>query len=67
MQATEFVSKAHDGVVNLPLECQWWNGRKVRVILLEAEHESAKRKPLFKAASIATRNFRFGRDAANER
>lgn len=35
MQAAEFVSKAHDGVVDLPQEFQDWNGKPVRVILLD--------------------------------
>jgi hypothetical protein len=67
MQAIEFVSKAHDGVVDLPSEYQGWNGKNVRVILLEDANESAKRKTLFKAATISTRGYRFNRDAANER
>ena len=66
MQAIEFVSNAHDGVVDLPRECQGWNGKEVRVILLEAVSE-VRRKPLFKAATISTRGYRFNRDAANER
>ena len=67
MQAIEFVSKAHDGVVDLPREHQAWNGKNVRVTLQEAESAEAKRKPLFKAATISTRGYRFNRDAANER
>ena len=67
MQAIEFVGKAHDGVVDLPREYQGWNGKQVRVILLEATSEAAKRKTLFKAATISTRDYRFSRDAANER
>jgi len=67
MQAIEFVSKAHDGVVDLPREHQGWNGKQVRVILLEAASEATKRKTLFKAATISTRAYRFSRDAANER
>jgi len=67
MQAIEFVSKAHDGVVDLPREHQAWNGKDVRVILLEAVSVAAKRKSLFKAATISTRGYRFNRDAANER
>jgi len=67
MQAIEFVSRAHDGVVDLPRECQGWNGKEVRVILLEAVNEATKRKTLFKAATISTRGYRFNRDAANER
>ncbi|MHB9118174.1 MAG: hypothetical protein ACYC2R_07850 [Burkholderiales bacterium] len=67
MQAIEFVSKAHDGVVDLPSEYQGWNGKNVRVILLEAVSEADKHKPQFKAATISTLGYRFNRDAANER
>jgi len=67
MQAIEFVSKAHDGVVDLPREHQAWNGKDVRVILLEAVSVAIKRKSLFNAATISTRGYRFNRDAANER
>ena len=67
MQAIEFISKAHDGVVDIPREHQGWNGKEVRVILLEAVSSTAKRKPLFEAATIATRGYQFNRDAANER
>ena len=58
MQTVEFVSKAHDGVVDLPRELQNWNGKQVRVILLEAVAEIAKHKPKFKAATISTRGYR---------
>lgn len=67
MQAIEFVSKAHDGVVDLPREHQAWNGKNVRVILQEAVNEAVKRKIQFKAATISTCGYRFNRDAANER
>ena len=66
MRAIEFVSKAHDGVVDLPREHQGWNGKQVRVILQEAASETAKRKTLFKAATISTHGYRFSRDIANE-
>ncbi len=67
MQAIEFVGKAHDGVVDLPSEYQGWNGKNVRVILLEDVNEATRRKTQFKAATISTRGYRFNRDAANER
>ena len=67
MQAVEFVSKAHDGVVDLPREHQNWNGKQVRVIMLEATNEATKCKPTFKAATLSTRGYRFDRDAANGR
>ncbi len=67
MQAIEFVSKAHDGVVDLPREYQNWNGKQVRVIMLEATSEASKHKPTFKATTLSTRGYRFNRDAANER
>ena len=64
MQAVEFVSKAHGGMVDLPREHQNWNSKKMHVILLEATSEIAKRKPIFKAATISTLVYRFDRDAA---
>ena len=67
MEAIEFVSKAHDGVVDLPREYQGWNGKQVRVILREAVGGTTKRTALFKAATIPTRGYRFNRDASNER
>lgn len=45
MQAIEFVTKAHDGVVDLPCEFQDWNGKPVRVILLEETTESQSISP----------------------
>ena len=44
MQAIEFVSKAHDGVVDLPSEHQAWNGKQVRVILLDEEAGATEAK-----------------------
>ncbi len=67
MKTIEFVSKAHDGVVDLPREYQGWNGKEVRVILRETASQEIKHKTLFKAAIISTRGYRFNRDAANER
>jgi len=64
MQAVEFVSKEHGGMVDLPREHQNWNGKQMRVILLEATSKTAKRKPIFKAATISTLGYRFDRDAA---
>ena len=67
MQAVEFVSKAHDGVVDLAREHQDWNGKQVRVIMLETTNEAAKCKPTFKAATLSTRGYRFDRDPAHVR
>ena len=67
MQAVEFVSKAHDGVVDLSREHQNWNGKQVRVTLQEATNEFARCKSMFKAVTISTRGYRFNRAAANER
>ena len=49
MQAIEFVSKAHDGVVDLPREFQNWNGKPVRVILRE---EPSKAKITEQTAAV---------------
>ena len=51
MQAVEFISKAHDGVVDLPREFQDWNGKPVRVILLE-ESSGAKSADQATAANV---------------
>ena len=67
MQAIEFISRAHEGVVDLPREHLGWNGKEVRVILLEAGNDAVPRNTLFKAATISTRGYQFNRDAANER
>jgi hypothetical protein len=67
MQAVEFIGKTHDGVVELPTELRGWNGRRVRVILLDDENTSAASPAGFTSLSIKTRDFRFDRDDANAR
>jgi hypothetical protein len=68
MQAVEFISKTHDDVVDLPAELHGWNGRRVRVILLDAKkNEPVTTVPAFSAVSLKTRDFRFNRDEANVR
>lgn len=66
MQTLEFVTEAHNGIVTLPQEYQHWNGKKVRVVLLE-DNQTPAPGINFKAASIATRNYHFDREAANAR
>lgn len=66
MQAVEFMSQAHDGVVDLPNKYQNWNGKKVHVILLETESDLPK-KNAFNAVTISTYHYRFERGVANER
>ena len=67
MQAVEFIGKPHDDVVDLPAELRAWNGRRVRVILLDAENEPVTVTPGFTALTLKTRDFRFDRDEANAR
>jgi len=67
MQAVEFIGKPHDDVVDLPAELRDWNGRRVRVILLDAENEPVTVTPGFTALTLKTRDFRFDRDEANAR
>lgn len=67
MQAIEFISQAHDGVVDLPQNALAWNGKQVRVILLEAANHLVKSDISFNAVRISTRGFRFDREAANAR
>ena len=67
MQAVEFIGKPHDDVVDLPAELRDWNGRRVRVILLDAENEPVTVTPGFTSLTLKTRDFRFDRDEANAR
>ena len=67
MQAAEFIGKPRDDVVDLPAELRGWNGRRVRVILLDAESEPMAATPGFTALMLKTRDFRFDRDEANAR
>ena len=67
MQAVELIGKPHDDVVDLPTELRDWNGRRVRVILLDAENEPVTVTPGFTALTLKTRDFRFDRDEANAR
>lgn len=67
MQAVEFIGKPHDDVVDLPAELRDWNGRRVRVILLDAENEYVTVTPGFTSLTLKTRDFRFDRDEANAR
>jgi hypothetical protein len=67
MQAVEFIGKPHDDVVDLPAELHGWNGRRVRVILLDAESELVTSAPRFTALTLKTRDFCFDRDEANAR
>lgn len=56
MEAIEFVSTAHDGVVDLPREYQGWNGKQVRRAELPNARPYLKPRPSPRAvtASIAT-------------
>lgn len=67
MQTVEFIGKPHDDVLDLPVELRGWNGRRVRVILLDAENEPVSATPAFSALSLKTRDFQFDRDEANAR
>jgi hypothetical protein len=67
MQAVEFISKTHDDVLDLPTALRSWNGRRVRVILLDAESDPVMTTSDFTALTLKTRGFRFDRDEANAR
>ncbi|MEQ1593439.1 MAG: hypothetical protein ABL892_13760 [Thiobacillaceae bacterium] len=67
MQAVEFIGKPHDGVVDLPTELRGWNGRRVRVILLDEESAPTTATSSFTTFTLKTRDFRFDRDEANAR
>jgi len=45
MQAIEFESKIHNGIIHLPSECRQWEKKTVRVIILEKENATTTNKP----------------------
>lgn len=68
MNAIEFETQTHNGIVEIPPEYQAWQNKTVRVILLEPEEkQSLAKTPRFTAATLKTQKFRFDREQANER
>ena len=68
MNAIEFETQTHNGIVEIPPEYQAWQNKTVRVILLESEEKQSLAKiPRFTAVTLKTQNFRFDREQANER
>lgn len=68
MNAIEFETQTHNGIVEIPPEYQAWQNKTVRVILLEPEEkQSLAKTPRFNAVSLKTQNYRFDREQANER
>jgi hypothetical protein len=68
MNAIEFDTQTHNGIVEIPPEYQAWQNKTVRVILLEPdEKQSLAKTPRFTAVTLKTQNYRFDREQANER
>ncbi|EIJ41889.1 hypothetical protein BegalDRAFT_0985 [Beggiatoa alba B18LD] len=68
MNALEFETEIHDGIVKIPTQYTSWQEKSVRVILLEVENRPTSSKSLkFEACSIKTKSYRFNREQANER
>ncbi len=71
MQAIEFQTTLHNGIVAIPPEyAAQWEGKPIRVILLDSAEKSMP-SPLqstqFQAVSLNTQGFKFNRDDANDR
>ncbi len=67
MEAIEFVSHIHNGVIRIPKKYQDRMFHQARVIILTDKIETPMRKKKFKAVRLTTKGFRFDRDSANER
>ncbi|MDJ0580918.1 hypothetical protein [Crocosphaera sp.] len=73
MEAIEFETVIHDGIVNLPVEySSQWEGKKIRVIVLDesdslSESGDESEKKMLKAISLNTKGFKFNREDANTR
>ncbi|OGB83887.1 hypothetical protein A3F66_02740 [candidate division TM6 bacterium RIFCSPHIGHO2_12_FULL_32_22] len=71
MRAIEFVANVEDGVIKVPKKYQAQLGDNFRVIILQEESSTAKKKSGKKrsltAFRITTKDLKFDRDEANER
>jgi hypothetical protein len=48
MQAVEFITEIHDGIIRLPVSLQTWNEKTIKVILLTEENvNDPMPKPMF--------------------
>jgi len=66
MQAFEFNTVVHDGIIRIPEQFSNENLSKVRVIML-AEPDKKAYKNKFTAMRLKTKGFTFNREEANER
>lgn len=72
MNAIRFETKSYNGIIRIPPEYAEFSDKDVQVIVLireeEAEHraDTYKDAPLFKAAAVSTKGFKFDRNEANE-
>lgn len=70
MQAIEFKTTIHNGIVTIPLQYSpAWEGKAIRIIVLEdiAQAIEQPKKIQFNAISLNTQGFKFNREEANAR
>lgn len=71
MKAIEFITKAKNGVIEIPKEYQEELQDQFRVIILqetpELEKKAVRKKRTLSAAKIKTKGFKFNRNEANVR
>jgi hypothetical protein len=67
MQAIEFITKAKDGVIEVPQEYREALAHEIRVIILIDSSVKPKSKKKFSSLKVNTKELKFDRDEANER
>jgi hypothetical protein len=70
MQAIEFKTTIHNGIVTIPSQYSpAWEGKAIRIIVLEdiAQPIEPPQKIQFNAISLNTQGFKFNREEANAR
>ena len=71
MHAIEFVANEEDGMIKIPKEYRAQLGHEFRVIILQedlsVETKKTRKKRIFDAVRITTKDLKFDRDEANER
>ncbi|MBS4024030.1 MAG: hypothetical protein KGZ79_16695 [Dethiobacter sp.] len=63
----EFDAKVRNGIIKIPDEFKKKIGSRVKVIIVSKEENEKKAVSSFNSIKLKTKEFKFDRDAANER
>ncbi len=67
MEAIEFITKIHNGIIKIPKEYRESLRDRIRVIIMPDNKKTGISEKKFNALKLKTKDFKFDRDMANER